>query len=261
MATFSFSGRFAKNQHALSVHEFLSMFFFGQSINDPKTGQVIPDEDIRSFIHIAMQRVEQDLNLKLLRQIVDESQDLVRRENLSVIEVATNYWINGLVSVEGQSNNETIAVYPNTLWNITIAQQATQYLKKRFYFSPRANAAIPLSFFWGYFPYMAYYGNVIPNFWRVKYDTGFRGKVPMNVLNYLAKLAVQNLYNIFDNVGYGAGLASSSISFDGFSQSINTTQSSTSGVYGASLTNLSKQLPLELEKLQTLYVGNSYYCT
>lgn len=85
----------------------------------------------------------------------------------------------------------------------------------------------------GFFPELLR-GDTIPHAWKITYDYGFEdGKVPTLVNHIIAGLAAMQAFQIGGSLVIGAGIASSSISLDGLSQSINTTQSAENSAFSA----------------------------
>jgi hypothetical protein len=93
---------------------------------------------------------------------------------------------------------------------------------------------------------------VVPNFWHLVYTTGFK-VIPYDLLGIIGKLSSIQLFAIIGDITIGAGIASESLSFDGFSQSISTNQGSNS-LYGSRI----KQYAEELEKFDLPNVKSHY---
>lgn len=76
----------------------------------------------------------------------------------------------------------------------------------------------------------------VPHLWRITYDFGFcDGGVPSLVNQAIGMIAASQALIVGGNLVLGAGIASSSISLDGLSQSINTTQSAENSAYSATI--------------------------
>jgi hypothetical protein len=83
----------------------------------------------------------------------------------------------------------------------------------------------------------------IPDAFEVEYAAGFQpGKVPADLMDAIGMEASFQPFNVGGDLVGGAGLAGSSLSLDGLSQSITTTNSSTNAGFGARLLVYGKQL-------------------
>lgn len=83
----------------------------------------------------------------------------------------------------------------------------------------------------------------VPHLWRFTYNYGFEdGKVPALVNQTIGYLAASQALIIGGNLVLGAGIASSSISIDSMSQSINTTQSAENSAYSATIKDYGTRL-------------------
>ena len=76
--------------------------------------------------------------------------------------------------------------------------------------------------------------SMAPHLWRINYDYGFAdGKIPVLVNEAISRIAAMQALIIGGALVIGAGIASSSVSLDGLSQSINTTASAENSNYSA----------------------------
>ena len=83
----------------------------------------------------------------------------------------------------------------------------------------------------------------LPDLWQFKYTSGFEdGKIPVSVNQAISYLAAIQALIIGGNLVLGAGISSQSLSIDGLSQSINTTQSAENSAYSATIHEYSDQL-------------------
>lgn len=95
----------------------------------------------------------------------------------------------------------------------------------------------------------------IPGLIRVDYTAGFANGVPDDIVELCAQLASYGPLNIAGDLLGGAGIASSSLSFDGLSQSINTTSSPMFAGYGARLNQYQQQVKQKFIDLRSYYKG------
>ena len=99
-----------------------------------------------------------------------------------------------------------------------------------------------------------YYADKVPSFWEVTYCTGF-DVVPEFLMYAISMTATLRLFNIFGDIVLGAGLASFSLSLDGLSQSLATTNSATNSGFGARVLNYTKELKDIVNQLIGQYRG------
>lgn len=85
-----------------------------------------------------------------------------------------------------------------------------------------------------FFPELFRRNGQVPNLWRITYKYGFEeGKVPVLINLAIGLLASLFVLHIAGDLVIGAGIANSSISLDGLSQSIGTTASAENHAYSA----------------------------
>lgn len=95
-----------------------------------------------------------------------------------------------------------------------------------------------------------------PGVWRVDYEVGFEpDEIPPDLLECIQKVAAMNLLNVWGDLILGAGIASSSVSLDGLSQSIGTTQSAMYGGASARVNEYKENVANLLAILKQYYTG------
>lgn len=93
-----------------------------------------------------------------------------------------------------------------------------------------------------------------PGIWRVSYKVGMK-EVPDDLVEYIMKRASVGILQVWGDLIIGAGIANQTISLDGLSQSIGTTQSPQFSGSGARIKNYMDDMK-ELEKrLKDTYLG------
>lgn len=93
-----------------------------------------------------------------------------------------------------------------------------------------------------------------PGIWRVSYKVGMED-VPEDLVEYIMKRASVGILQVWGDLIIGAGIANQTISLDGLSQSIGTTQSPQFSGSGARIKNYMDDMK-ELEKrLKDTYLG------
>lgn len=98
--------------------------------------------------------------------------------------------------------------------------------------------------------------NKAPLAWEVKYEAGFdKDEIPADLLECIQKQTACNVLNVWGDLILGAGIASSSISLDGLSQSVGTTQSAMFGGASARVNEYKENIKDLLDGLRQFYSG------
>jgi hypothetical protein len=101
-----------------------------------------------------------------------------------------------------------------------------------------------------------WWNNRVPNLLRIDYRAGFLpGCVPRAIQDVIGMLASLFILNPAGDQIAGAGIASSSLSLGGLSQSIGTTSSATNSGYGARIIQYTKQIDRLVKQLKNDYLG------
>ena len=96
----------------------------------------------------------------------------------------------------------------------------------------------------------------MPHLFKVGYTAGFAtGQVPGNIADMIAKKACIGILNVMGDILLGAGIASQSISIDGLSENVNTTQSAENSAYSARIRQYEKEIKIDLPTLKQKYKG------
>ena len=96
----------------------------------------------------------------------------------------------------------------------------------------------------------------MPHLFKVGYTAGFaEGAVPGNISDLIAKKTCISILNVMGDILLGAGIASQSISIDGLSENVNTTQSAENSAYSARIRQYEKEIKIDLPTLKQKYKG------
>lgn len=239
----------------ISPKEIRDNYMFGVNIRD-ENGVSLDDEAIKFHIASAQEELEKYLMLKFNRQVIQESLSFYGEDFLRWGFMQTTYQIECPLSLIGFFNKTKQVTYPASWLSVKRSSDANG-ISRNLSLVPSGDGtthseALTIS---GIVPQIGYLGwRNIPNYWDVKYVTGFK-KVPKDIINAVGKLASMQLFHIAGDLIIGAGIASQSISIDGLSQSINTTSSATNAGYGARVTSYSSELKRELPRMKDFYKG------
>ena len=105
-----------------------------------------------------------------------------------------------------------------------------------------------------YLPRVLLFNSDWPAFYRITYTAGFeKDRLPMIIAHPIGLLASLQALNIAGDLILGAGIASTSTSMDGLSQSINSTNSSNNSAYGARIKQYKAEADNILGRLRSYY--------
>ena len=242
----------------LNPSELRDLYLFGINIVD-QNNVALDDKTFEFYIRAAMHEMEEYLNLKLKKQVIDETIQFQGSDFLRWGYIKTSYQVTCPISLQGFFNSTKQIEYPSNWLSYKKSSDGKLY-ERNIYIVPSGDAtthsqALTLT---GVIPQLGYLGwRNIPNYWKCVYVTGF-DKVPESIVNAVGKLASIGLFNIGGDLVIGAGIASMSLGMDGFSQSINTTSSAENSAYSARITMYQKELKVLLPKLKDFYRGFSF---
>lgn len=96
----------------------------------------------------------------------------------------------------------------------------------------------------------------MPHLFTVDYTAGFvSGELPGQLYDLIAMKTCMGIMNVFGDILLGAGIASQSISIDGLSQSIGTTQSAENSAYSARIRQYEREIKVQLPHVKDYYKG------
>lgn len=244
---------------AMSPSDLLNLYFFGVPIKS-QDGKYMSEKDLAFYIEAATDEIEGFLNIKLNKQIIAERLNYSRDDFRQWGFLPTSFPVEEVIALEGFINTTKQVTYPKE-W-LSVKEINVEGLADRSVnLVPAGETGSTNSVVYsGITPHVGLYSsNIIPNYWQLKYCTGFI-KIPADILNVIGKLAAINLFHIQGDLILGAGIASQSIGIDGLSQSISTTSSATNAGYGARITGYLSDLKLGLPRLKAKYDGLRLTC-
>lgn len=237
---------------AISVDEMKELYMFGVDLTDD-AGNPFPDRMFEHYIKSAVAWMEKELDIPITPiEIVDELHDhysmdygrwgwfdLHKYPIICIREVAFQYpsqdervtidqeWV--VLQEEGQSGQ--IQIVPG-----------------------QGNIADVLLIPGQLMPLWSGATGRVPGVWRFTYRAGFEvGEIPADIKDAIGMKAAIQVFNIAGDLIAGAGIATTSISVPGLSQSVGTTSSATNSGYGARIGQYEKQLKEMLANLRRFY--------
>lgn len=259
MPTITLSIPFRKNTGLVfNAYEILEQYLHGIPITT-KDGRSMSIESITEKIRIAQKTVEQELSIKLNRQVLEETRDFIRSDYMQWGYLKLTYLIRKVVDLKGFMSTTRQIEFPGS-W-ISSAQMSEEDLRFRILNIVPAGSDTTNTnsvAFVGITPNAGFFGVMnIPNYWRVKYSTGFT-IIPSNIRDSVGKLATIQILAVLGDILLGAGIASQSLSLDGLSQSISTTQSAENSAYSARIKQYANELKSDMKQMKDWYKGITY---
>jgi len=238
----------------LSPEDLKKLYFYGIPIQE-KNGTEMSDSTISLLIRSAQEQIEGFLSLKLWKQLFTEKLNFTRSDFDQFGYVKTTYPVVAPVQMNGWIGGTKQIEFPEGWLSSRVTSDGVTYYRNIWIVPGGAQASPQPIIFGSTHPYLGYYGlRHIPNYWEVKYITGY-DKPPMDIVTVIGKLASIMIFHQLGDIILGAGIASMSLGIDGLSQSISTTSSATNAGYGARITGYLNDLKTELPALQNKYRG------
>lgn len=233
----------------ISVEELKTNYLWGVDLTGPD-GTPYPDSLFEFYIKAAVSYVERYLDINIRPTEYDEFYDYDPNAWNSFMMVQANHY--PIISVE------EMALRTLTAQDAFLFQKEWLRIHKE---TGQINVVPtgPFGVTWfglhqGFSPRFG--AKFIPDAIRIKYTAGFEnGKVPDGIRNAIGTLSAYGPLNIAGDLVGGAGLAAASLSIDGLSQSITTSNSSTNAGYGARLLEYAKHIKMYLPELRRSYKG------
>lgn len=255
--TLTFNTSFTVDSELLwSVEEYLCNYLTDIPLRG-LNGEKLADKAIEKKIRIATSQIEGFLSIRLPRQRVVEEQDFERDHFNNWGAIHMNLLVAEVNELRGQLNFAHQITYPQG-W-VSLKRQIEK-ARNIFIVAGQSEDLTGLqsdfvAVFTGKFPIFGFSNAAwIPNYWNVDYTTGFE-KVPDDLQDLAAKLATMQVLAILGDISFGAGIANTSLSIDGLSQSIGTTQSAENSLYSARVRQFERELKHELPWLKNRYHG------
>lgn len=244
---------------AISPSEFKEDWLYGIPLCNPYNNQVLSEEVYKNKILASQNMIENELGIKIVQQTIVEQKDFVREEFANWGFIKTSWQILHPCELKGRLNQREIINYPSDWLNIRRSNANDNTSFKELYIIPNGQSAINFYQLSTTFPALFnFYGaRILPNYWQIKYVTGFKN-TPMELIQLVGlATAIQILPLLEMSVGGGNplayGLASQSVSLDGLSQS--TSRMGGGNIFQSRMTLYKEQLKSSLQAMKGIYGG------
>ncbi len=239
----------------LSSNDLLSLYLYGIDTKS-KDGSVIPEHVYRAYIMDAQQEIEKYLGIKLIRQVIEEDHHYHGTDWFNWSLIQTSYQVESPISLIGYYGKTKHITVP-TNWMTSKASSDGLY-HRAVWMVPNGSGNIqttPVVLGVG-IPFLGADRNQsVPDYWKLRYVTGFK-TMPMDLVGVIGKIAAINVLNQLSDLILGAGVSSRSIGIDGISQSV----SANSDGYGRRVKAWISEIDAKLIKLREFYTGIRMTC-
>ncbi|QDP42849.1 tail fiber protein [Bacillus phage vB_BmeM-Goe8] len=258
--------KYTLDDYGLSV-DAVKLNHFGVQVTDPRTGEHLPDAFYKAKIEAAVAQAEKMLDIVILPRLLQEHHDFYSNDYGSYTFIHTFH--KPILQVEAvtlEYGAGTLYKYPTKWWRVYNLPGHLQMMPNTLL----SGGSDGLSLFQAYSAYPMITGipgtvgnDFAPQMLHVNYVAGMLpptrsgvtapNEMHPDLWNMIVKLALKEVFEQWGRLIIGAGIANMSISIDGVSQSIDTTQSAMYGGASADIMQLDQDI-------QNLYKGlKSYY--
>jgi hypothetical protein len=251
----------------ITPEELKRTYLYGISFKD-SDGVEMPLSAFQTYIDNAVAMLETFLDIKITRENIVENRDYRLNEyaQWGYFELS-NYpalCINKIELVyfrDDQGQPDVIQEIPGNWIRLQEHDGLVRLIP-----NARFPASLQVSNTGNYFPEILR-TDMVPHLWRIDYDYGFEdGCIPVLINQAIALIASIQALIVGGNLVLGAGIAGSSISLDGLSQSIQTTQSAENSALSATMKDYANRLYGEnkddpfaiLKQLKAYYKGQDF---
>ena len=254
----TFDIKYRKNgELVLSPEEMVALYFYGIGTRS-QDGTLLSMDVYEMYIKAAQQEIERYLDISFKPTLITEKIHYHRDDYISgfpIIRVSKPVY--KPLSLVGFINGIEQIVYPQ-VW-LSSRMTSDYYYERQLFVVPTTKGVIEGSGEVILSGITAQTGlhtfRNIPNYWTTQYLTGFR-RIPYELMNVIGKLASIGVFNVLGDIVLGqAAVASYSLSIDGLSQSIGTTNSAENSAYSARIKMYMDEVKKTLDRVKSSYRG------
>lgn len=234
-----------KSEPLIGVQALKNTYLFGVHVIDRLTGEELPDEAYQSAIDTAISLMEHflDISVSPVRNF-KEYKDYHMNEY-----VDWGYFQLNNFPIECINTIRLVYFRDDNAEPITAQEIPTSWIRLsnhdgilRLVPNNRIPSSLQISGGGAFFPEILRMPHA-PHAWEINYNYGFcSGMVPTLINQAIAMLAAIIVFVTAGHLILGAGIAGTSISLDGLSQSIQTTQSAENSGFSSTIKDLSDKL-------------------
>lgn len=253
-----------KNEGVLmSATELREKYLFGIPVCTTD-GRKLPPNSIKHQIAVAQKRIENLFSIKLKKQVIEESRDFIREEFNRWGYIRSMYPISYIDSLKGYINEACQANYPHD-W-LVIKRISSVAIYRNVYLIPNSSSVNGATMnqtsliYNGISPHLGWFGKSdIPNYWRLKYITGWDDdEIPEDLIDLIGKYAAINVLGAIGSYLYGVGLTSISVSLDGVSQNTPLTRGGKYGMFNDRIQLFMDDIQSMIDTMKSVYRGITF---
>ena len=231
----------------LTVEKLKNTYLFGTLHFPDSNGKELTDDDIQTFINNAISMLEMALDIAVMPRKKREYKDYFLNDYYEWGYMKlNNYPVIDIESIDMVYNKSQ----PNGDDFDAVVEIPKQWIRLdpdtgivRLIPSNRFPSQLQIGANGSFFPDIFRRNSHVPHMWRINYTHGFReGCVPSALNAAIGLIASIFVMNILGDLIQGAGIAGTSISLDGLSQSIQTTASAENHGFSAKVKDYARQL-------------------
>jgi len=263
MPSIRYKTLYKKNTGLLfSPEELIALYFYGIDVKS-KDGTDLDKSTLEFNIRQAQERVEKFLGIKLNKMLKNEKVDYFRGEYLDKFPVFfVTYPVTEALTCIGLMGQVEQVVYPEDWLFNSGNNRGVPHRKISIVPVSSATRGVQAGGDLIYTGVMTEIGlrsySHVPFYWSLQYSTGFT-EIPYDLMNIIGKYAAIGILAILGDIIYGTpGLASQSLSIDGLSQTINTTNSAMYSGFSARIGQYSKEVEKYLKEMKNYYKGFNF---
>lgn len=236
---------FQRVEPLVTVKNIRDRYLFGVHIRDQVSDKELPDSVIQDYINAAVSMLEHYLDIAITPvkgfyedrdYLFNEYEDwgYFQLNNFPVIQIQK---LEMIYFRDEDGTPQTVQTIPASWLRLQPHDGILRLIP-----NSRFPANLQIGASGSYFPEVLR-TQMVPHLWRITYDYGFcDGAIPVILNEAIGILASIRALITAGHLILGAGIAGTSISLDGLSQSISTTQSAENSGYSASIRDYSEKL-------------------
>lgn len=234
-----------KGEPIIDVDKLKGIYLFGVVVRNKETGQDLPDDVYQQLIDNAVSMLEHylDISISPVKNFEEYKDYRVNDYSDWGYFYLNNYPVKAIRKLElvyfrdEDGNPQVVQTIPNNWLRLQAHDGIVRLIP-----NARFPANLQISQTGAYFPEILR-SQFVPHLWRITYDYGFDpGCVPVLLNQAIGTIAAIQALIIGGHLILGAGIAATSISLDGLSQSIQTTQSAENSGYSAVIKDYSEKI-------------------
>jgi hypothetical protein len=241
-------------EQILTIEELRTIYLFGIDLTDD-TGREYPDELFAHYIMSGITQTEHDLDVNLYPKLFDHRYDYYRHDwvNHGVLQLREKPVIS-VVAMDLSLPPNGAKLYDVPIESIVLDKHGATIMLYPFGAGGGGIPGVSFSGTAGGFMGRDFLPGAIHVVFFAGFELGTVRALPI-IKDIVGKRASYGPLNISGDLVAGAGLAAQSMSIDGLSRSVTTTNSSTNAGYGARLLTYQKEIKDAMKELKRYYGG------